>query len=258
MTTTQVPRTIQDRIESISDKADRVSALTKAADQIQTKRERTQAKNDGFDVLDSRINNVQEQYDQLEKWVVVAEYLDVSVNRSEIRAAAEELDSTIDSFLEKRYHDFHKRADVDDVVQSFDEHRVTLRDHTEEVQQDVQEVANRETQSVNRILSLLQIPDIGTAEDKTVCDNYQYLLEQIRLGNLNSIDLDRLAQHRDDFHSLDIGLGDGLSEEAKDVIWSILENDEVTLSEVSSEVLADLKSFEEFSKRLTVEFTRST
>ncbi|WP_142860654.1 hypothetical protein [Salinigranum halophilum] len=258
MTTAQNVSTVQDRIESIHNKAEQVAELAEEADQIKAKRERAQAKNNGFESLESKLDDVEEQYGKLKTWVQIAGCLNVSVERDELRAVIEEIDGDIGSFLERDYEGFYNRSDVDDEAASFEHHRETLRGFTDEVKRDVQSVAQQEAKSVDRIQSLLQIPDIGTDEDKQVCDNYQYFLGQISKGNMHQITIERLSQHRDDFHSLDISLGTDLSEEARDVIWSILEDKEVTLAEVSSDVLADLKSFEEFSQRLTVEFTRST
>lgn len=256
MTTTQRSRSIQERIDSISSKASEVADLVTEVDNIKAKRERAESKNRGFESLDNQLGDVGGQYDRLETWVAIADEFDVTVDRGEIRSAIDAVDSEIQSLLDKQYNDFHDRSDVDEMEESFKDQEKALRDLTWTVESDVQDVASEESQSVDRIRSLLQIPDIGTDDDDTVCATYQKDLTSIKHGHLHEIDIGQLSDNRNAFHSLDIGLGDELSDEAKDVIWKILEDEEVTLAGVSSEVLTDLKRFEEFSERLTVEFRK--
>lgn len=254
MTTTE---TIQDRITSIETKAQQVDELHEEVHQIENKRIEAQNKNSGFEALHRKLGEVHEQYGQLEKWVQCADRMSVDVDHGELRATVEDVRHDVDTLQELEYDDFRDRSDVDDRIETFETHRNTLRDHADTVKKDVQEVAESEREAVDRIRSLLQIPDIGTAEDSTVCENYRYVLTELQKANLQNVTLDRLEQFREEFHALEIGLGDYLSDEAKGVIWDILEDETVTLAGISSDVLSDLKRLEEFSNRLSVEFTES-
>ena len=111
-------------------------------------------------------------------------------------------------------------------------------------------------ESVDRKLTLLQIPDIGDEDVGQTCRNYQYYLNKLADGKpTDDVSPDKWESHQAEFHDLDIGLGQKLTDEAKSVIWSLLEDETVTLAEIDEAVLDDLKTFEEFSERLSIQFT---
>lgn len=249
--------TIQDRLTSIESKAQQVNELHEEVQQIEKKRTEARNKNSGFEALQRKLSEVHEQYEQLEKWAQCADRMEVDVDREELLSVVDDVRHDVDTLHELGYDDFNDRSDIDDRIETFETHRNTLRDHADAVKNSVQEAAESEREAVDRIRSLLQIPDIGTADDSTVCQNYRYILVELQKANLQNVTLERLEQFREEFHALEIGLGDDLSDEAKDVIWDILEDETVTLADISGDVLSDLKHFEEFSNRLSVEFTES-
>lgn len=257
MTTVETTETIQNRITAIETKAEQVAELDDEVRKIEAKRTEAKNKNTSFQSLKQKLADVHEQYEQLEKWVQCTDRMSIAVDREELRADIDDVSRDIEGLLENEYEDFDDRNEIDDYIDVFETHRTMLRDRTDSVKAVVQEEAESERQAVDRIRSLLQIPDIGTEDDSTLCENYRYVLQELQKGNLHNVTLDKLEKYRIEFHSLDIGLGDDLSEDAKDVIWNILEDETVTLADISSEVLSDLKHFEEFSNRLSVEFTES-
>ncbi|WP_332898913.1 hypothetical protein [Haladaptatus sp. CMSO5] len=257
MTIAETIETVQHRVAAVVSKAEQVGELHNEVQRIETKRTEAANKNSGFQALEKKISHVHEQHGKLKQWVQCADSMSVSINRTNIRAEIDDVSRDIETLLEAEYDDFNDRSEIDNQIEVFEGHRNTLRECTETVKIAVQEKADSERQTVDRIRSLLQIPDIGTADDSTLCENYRYYLQELKKGNVQKVDLDRLVGYKREFHSLDIGLGDDLSDDAKDVIWNILENETITLADISSEVLSDLKQFEEFSNRLLVEFTES-
>lgn len=249
-------KTVQERIDELVAKADRADDLYERVQRIEHHRQRSQNKNRGFAALTSKLDEIEEQYNQLASWVQYAGTLSIDVPEDELQDAVDTLSRDTRSVRESTYEDFDDRGDIDTVIEAFEDHRTTLRELTADVRGDVQDAVDEELTSVNRLRSLLQIPDIGSESDETVCEDYWYVLRQLEKANLKNTSPAAFADARDAFVDLDISLsGYGLSDQAEDVIWAILEDETVTLADIDTEVLEDLKTFEEFSNRLSVEFT---
>lgn len=253
---TEPENTVQSRIEAIASKAARAEELSEEAQQIEKKQQLADSKNSGFRALQSTLAEVREQYEQLVSWTQYASELNVTVQQDQTRDLLDDISRDLQSFKQRTYDDFDSRSAVDDIEEEFEGYRKDLLEQTRDVRNKVQDEAGEELDAVQRIQSLLQIPDIGTEEDQTVCNDYWYDLTQLEKGNLQNVGHDDLAADKEAFESLDISLeGFGLTDEAQEVIWDILRDEAVTLADIDTEVLNDLKTFEEFSNRLSVEFT---
>jgi hypothetical protein len=250
------PESVQERIETLTDRGERARELTEELQDIQQKREQAASKNNAFRDLKKKISEVREQYEQLKLWMKYASRMSVCIPENDIQSRKSDVKQDLQSVTAKTWDDFDNGSTVREVISSFENHRKSFRRFTTTVREAVQENVEQELESVGRTQTLLQVPDIGdTAAEKT-CRNYQYFLDKLANGEpSDDVTPSKWESHHDEFHELEIDLGEGLGDDTKDVIWALLEEQTVTLAEIDEAVLDDLNTFEEFSKRLSVQFT---
>ncbi len=253
---TEDTESVQDRIESLAEKSERAEKLAEDVDDIEKKRERASNKNDAFEDLERKIANTREQYQQLELWTEYADRMGVEIPKDGILDRRSDIERKLQSLTRKTWDDFHDASDVRDIVAEFEKHREALRDFTRAVREAVQDEVDEELEAVERTQTLLQIPDIGDDEAEKICREYRYYLNKLADGKpSDDVTPEKWESYHGKFAALDIDLGEDLTDDAKDVIWDLLEDKTVTLAEIDEAVLDDLKTFEEFSKRLSIQFT---
>lgn len=247
---------VQGRIDALTDKSEQAESLSEDLKDIQQKRERAASKNDAFRDLERKVSETSEQYEQLELWSEYAGMMSVSIPKDEIQTRQSEVERKLQELTSNTWDDFENATAVREVIREFEDHRKAFREFTTTVREAVQEHVDDELDSVERTLTLLQIPDIGDEAAKESCDYYQYFLNKLADGKpSDDVTPDKWESYHNEFHELDIDLGEGLSDDTKDVIWALLEDETVTLAEIDEAVLDDLNTFEEFSKRLSIQFT---
>lgn len=247
---------VQARIKALKRKSERAQELTDELQGIQQKREQAANKNDAFRDLKRKVSETREQYEQLDLWSEYAGRMGVSIPEDDIQARQSDVERKLQELSSNTWDNFENSTAVREVITEFEDHRKAFREFTTTVKEAVQEYADNELDSVDRTLTLLQIPDIGDEAGEQTCNYYQYYLNKL-VDNKPSDDVtpDKWESYHDEFHELNIDLGDELSDDTKDVIWALLEDETVTLAEIDEAVLDDLNTFEEFSKRLSIQFT---
>lgn len=247
---------VQQRIEALAEQSKRAKELTKELQDIKQKREQAANKNSAFSDLKRKISETHEQYEQLRLWAEYANRMSTDIPENEIEARKSDVKRKLQSLTTKTWDDFGNATAVREVITELEDHRKGFREHSRTVREAVQETVNDELESVDRTKTLLQIPEIGDEDAAQTCEYYQYFLKKLADGKpTDDVTPDKWESHHDDFHELDIDLGEGLSDATKDVIWALLEDETVTLAEINEAVLDDLKTFEEFSKRISIQFT---
>ena len=253
--------TLQDRIDDLAKKSDRADELDQEVKQIEKKREQASSKNDAFRSLAKKISDTKEQHQQLRTWVEYASRMesagmDVDIPQEEVNEKRSEVRHDLRSLQDRTWDEFDDASEVRGVIDEFENYREAFRELTRGVRETCQEQVSDELESVDRTETLLQIPDIGDEQAEEICRTYRYYLDKLKDGKADSdVTPDKWESYHSKFSSLDIDLGDDLTGEAKRVIWSLLEDETVTLAEIDQAVLDDLKSFEEFSERLSIQFT---
>ncbi|ELZ41477.1 hypothetical protein C463_12377 [Halorubrum californiense DSM 19288] len=247
---------VQSRIETLVNKSKEAQDLNEDLADIEKKRERASNKNDAFRDLKNKISETREQHQKLDTWSDYASRMDLEIPKDNISNLESDVERELRSLTSKGWDDFDDATAVRDVITKFENHRERFRELTSTVRETVQDDVTEELDSVDRTLTLLQIPDIGDNEAYETCRNYQYFLNKLADGKpRDDITPEKWESHHDKFHELSIDLGDDLTGDAKDVIWSLLEDETVTLAEIDEAVLDDLKTFKEFSRRLSIQFT---
>ncbi|WP_336330829.1 hypothetical protein [Haloarcula sp. CGMCC 1.2071] len=253
---TEEPESVQARIEALTNKSERVQELTDELQGIQQKRERAANKNDAFRDLERKVSETREQYERLELWSEYANRMGIGIPDDDIQARQSDVERKLQELTSNTWDNFENATAIREVIREFEGHRKAFLEFTNTVSEAVQKYVDDELDSADRTLTLLQIPDIGNEAAEQTCDYYQYFLNKLADGKpSDDVTPDKWESYHDEFHELDIDLGGGLSDDAKDVIWALLEDETVTLAEIDEAVLDDLNTFEEFSKRLSIQFT---
>lgn len=253
---TELTETLQDRIETLVDKGEYAQELAEEVEKIQQQRERASSKNDAFRELATKVRNTREQHHQLQTWAKYATRMNVGISRNGIHDRQSQVEGDTQSLQERTWDDFENVSEIRDTITIFEDHREAFRDLTTTVREAVQNEVDDELESVDRVQTLLQIPDISDEEAEQTCRNYQYHLKKLADGKPeDDVSPDKWESYHSDFEALDIDLGDDLTDDAKEVIWLLLEDETVTLAEIDEAVLDDLKSFKQFSERLSIQFT---
>lgn len=248
---------VNDRIDRIQKKTEEIEDLREDVGKIQSKQRSADKKNREFEDVDSKLKNTKEQYEQLIKWTNYAKRMRTGIPRSRIDSTVNELSRDIQKFLSSSFDDFEDAAAVKEVKETFEGHQKELANLTRIVRDNVQECAESELNAVDRTLSLLEIPDIGDEDSEQTCKDYHTHLMQLKKGKLEETSPERWEELHAAYDSLDISLDAyDLSEESKNLIWDLLDEETtIYLADLDEDALTDLKTFEIFSQKITIQFT---
>lgn len=249
---------IVDRVDRIHQKTERIRNLHEDVDSIVEKQKNADAKNREFEGVDSKLGEIQEQYEQLMEWVEYARRMDdIEVPHSQIEHQINTLGQNLRELASAEFGDFEDESEVKDELSTFEGHREALADIASTVRQEVQSTAERELNSVGRTLTLLEVPDIGDEDTEQTCENYRYHLRQLKYGYLDKTSPEKWSKFKDRYESVNISLDAyDFTEDSKHIIWNLLDEEEtVHLADLDAEALKDLKTFEDFSRIISLQFT---
>lgn len=247
--------TLNDRIDVIHEKAKEAEELYEDAQQIETKRAEATKKNRAFDDLKQEFANVQGQLQSTKQWVDVAQQLGVEVDSKLNTDLIVEIKNYADRFSQRSYEGFENEEKIDSIQERVESKRKKLKELTREIRDDAQSIVSDLLQSVLQKETLLKIPDIGSKEDQQVCDDLKTTLKSIKRGDISFKTAEIYRKRREEYDALEISLDKyDLTNEAEEVIWNLLDDETVTLADIDEAVLSDLKTLEEFSNKLSIQF----
>lgn len=248
---------IADRVDRIHQKTERIKDLNEDVARIVKKQQVADAKNREFEEVESKLGELREQYEQLMEWVEYAKRMDgVEIPQSQIEDQINALAQDLRGFTSAKFEDFEDESKVKDQLDMFEGHRDLLSKIAMTVRQRVQSTVETDLNSVGQTLTLLEVPDIGDHESDQTCENYRYHLRQLKNGNLNKTSPEKWSEFSNKYESLNVSLDAyDLSEDSKHIIWNLLDDKEtVHLADIDAEALEDLKTFEDFSNIISVQF----
>jgi heme oxygenase len=249
---------IADRVDRIHQKTQRIKDLHDDVDRIVEKQKIADAKNREFEEVESKLEEVREQYEQLMEWVEYAKRMeDIEIPQSQIEDQVNTLAQDLRDLTSAEFGNFEDESDVKDELATFKGYRETLSEIAATVRGRVQSTIEIELNSVGQTLTLLEVPDIGDEDCEQTCKNYRYHLRQLKTGNLDKTSPEKWSEFANKYESLDISLDAyDLSEDSKRIIWDLLDEEEaVHLADLDAEALKDLKTFEDFSSIISLQFT---
>lgn len=245
------------RTNRLSRLAASVKELKEAKENTEEKREKREQKNQAFTEVQSAIKDVESTFHVLQRAVNLADVLDASVPHHDIENTLDEYRPQLRTFNSRTYDDFEDVSEISSVRKKFEAFADALNDHKDTVQSNLTSAAADELDDVGTRETILRIPDIGTQSDSDAVQTYKRKLQSVNRGQI--IEATELTDAQQRYSEVDIDIemirtNYDLSKDAGDLLLRFLQNEIVTLADVDEGVLDELKTLEEFSERLTIQF----
>jgi hypothetical protein len=261
MSTDKSPATgITQRVAKIEDKAIQAEDIRERIEREEEQRQRAERKNRAFRKLKTEIEAIERERERLADWIKLAQALDVEIDEEEIRGTLDELERELQEFADTAYADFDDAAEVNDIRdETFDPLSEAVQRHADRVQSNVEQECGSREEQIKRTQTALRIPDLGDPGDMEQLEEIIQFLTTIQVGELPNNAANRWERLEEQYDDIEISL-DGvqtrfdLSNATIAVIRRFLDDETVMLSELDSEVLNELQTFEEFSDRLAIQF----
>jgi len=229
------------------------------------------------------VASVEEQRKTLQGWIALAEEINESANsqsefsidpvgidRTEIQDTLDGIRGQLQRIMQLSVTGVSTEEDIPDpdhileIDSALQQCREELQSQTDTIRTAVQErCGTLITNSVEPKQTALQIPDVGSREDERSLQHFKEYLQGVRdTDSITQTSVDAWAQQLEQYSAVEITLDTvqdryGLSDEAIDVVESLLNDTEVTLGDVSGEVFTDLQELDEFSEKIQFRFTES-
>lgn len=251
---------ITQRVAEIEDKASQAEDIRERIEREEEQRQRAERKNRAFRKLKTEIEAIERERERLADWIGLARALDAEIDEEEIQGTLDELERELQEFANTTYADFDEAAEVNDLRdETFDPLSEAVQRHAERVQRYVEQECGSRKEQIKRTRTALRIPDLGDPGDMDQLDEIIQFLTDIQGGELPDNAANQWERLEEQYDDIEISL-DGvqarfdLSDATTAVIRRFLDDETVMLSELDSEVLNELQTFEEFSDRLAIQF----
>ena len=251
------PAQITERIERIDELTNQLSELRQKNNDRQGRKDQLKEKNKAFVNLKTKISQTSECYSSLQKWVDLAVTMDIAVPQAELDDTVANLARVLQEFNDSRYESYENANEINDLKDTFERYRGSLKDHINNVQSLVEKRCQVLKDRVSTTETMLRIPDIGGTEDRQKVTAFKSALTQLENGEV--ISPGNYEQVKADYEEVEIDIDAvkdryDLSDEAGAVLMKFLNQETVTMADVDGDVLAELQALEEFSKRLSIQF----
>lgn len=261
MSTNESPTAgITQQVAEIEDKASQAEDIRERIEREEEQRQRAERKNRTFRKITSEIEAIDGERERLADWIELARALDAEIDDEEIRSTIDKLERELEEFADTAYADFDDAAEVNDLRdETFDPLSEAVQRHADRVQSNVEKECESREEQIKRTRTALRIPDLGDPGDMEQLDEIIQFLTTIQGGELPNNAANRWVRLEEQYDDIEISL-DGvqsrfdLSDATIAVIRRFLDDETVMLSELNSDVLNELQTFEEFSDRLAIQF----
>lgn len=252
--------TVVDRVTNIEERHQEVIRLEQKAERINERRNEAEAKNVAFQSLQSKIENVQREYRTTCKWRLLAESMEVAYNADAIERLKNNMEADLRTISDTEFDGFDGDQEIRNLEENFSDYSTELNARQNDIQKRVETRCDELLNKLATRRTVLRIPDVGSADDEQVIDEFQRFLKQHKGGTLHqnpAARYEELAEQHDDIEiSFDAVQEEyDIGDEAMVELKKLLHNEEVTLAEIDEDVLNDLKNLTEFSQLLIIQFT---
>lgn len=251
---------ITERVTSIRERHEKVSELEVEADEINARREAAKQKNNALRSLGSKLEDLQSDYKTLRKWQSLAEAMSVSYDTDAVSRLVGNIEKDLRTITNTDFEGFDDAQEIRDLEEDFDAHHKTLDERQRNIQQCVEKRCEDLLEELSTKRTVLRIPDVGSEKDEELIQDFQEFLQYHNRGNLQRNPAARYEELEDEYANIEISFEAvqeeyEIGDEAMEELRKLLNNEQVTLSEIDEDVLNDLKNLHEFSRLLTIQFT---
>lgn len=246
-------------VASIEKRDREASDLAKEAEKIDERQREAEAKNNAFENLNSKIDEVQNEYKTLRTWLSLADAMDIEYDTDAVEQLMRNMANDLRTITGNDFDGFENDQEIRDLENNFSDYSTELGDRQNKIQDQIVGHCDDLLDELATRLTVLRIPDVGSQEDKQVIKEFQQFLQKHKNGDLQERPGLRYQELAEQYDDIDISfdavkqeyeIGDDAMTELK----KLLNNKQVTLAKIDEEVLNDLKNLTQFSQLLTIQF----
>lgn len=255
--------TVLDQVSTIEERHGKASELAKDAEKTNERRKEAERKNNAFQSLRSKIEDVQSEYEMLRKWRSLADAMGVAYDADAIDQHKRKMTTKIRTITETDFDGFEDDQEIRDLEADFVDYSAEIDDQQADIQQQIETRSDELLDELATKRTVLRIPDVGSEDDEQLIEEFQQFLRDHRDGNLQQVPAARyneLSEQYDDIRiSFDVVQDEyDIGDDAMSELKKLLNNTQVTLAEIDEDVLNDLKNLPQFSQLLTIQFKEDT
>lgn len=255
--------TILEQVSTIEERHRKASNLAKDAQKTNERRKEAERKNNAFQSLRSKIEDVQSEYETLHKWRSLADAMGVAYDAEAIDQLKRKMTTKLQTITETEFDGFEDDQEIRELEADFVDNSAEIDNQQSDIQYQIEKRSDELLDELATKRTVLRIPDVGSEDDEQLIEEFQQFLRHHRSGNLQQVPAARYNELSEQYDNIRISfdvvqdeydIGDDAMSELK----KLLNNKQVTLAEIDEDVLNDLKNLPQFSQLLTIQFKEDT
>lgn len=255
--------TVLNQISKIEERHVKASDLTEKAEKTNERRKEAEHKNNAFQSLRSKIEDVQSEYETLRKWRSLADAMGVAYDADAIDQLKKKMTAKLQTITETEFDGFGDEQVIRDMEADFVDYSAEIVNQQSDIQYQIETRSDELLDELATKRTVLRIPDVGSEDDEQLIEEFQQFLRDHRGGTLHQVPAARYNELSEQYEDIEISfdvvqdeydIGDDAMSELK----KLLNNTQVTLAEIDEDVLNDLKNLPQFSQLLTIQFKEDT
>ncbi|QWC20743.1 hypothetical protein [Halorubrum sp. 2020YC2] len=255
--------TVLNQISKIEEHRGEASDLAEKAEKTNERRKEAERKNNAFQSLRSKIEDVQSEYETFRKWRSLADAMGVAYDANATDQLKRKMTTTLRTVTETDFDGFEDDQEIRDLEADFEDYSAEIDNQQADIQHKIETRSDELLDELATKRTVLRIPDVGSEEDEQLIEEFQQFLRDHRGGTLHQVPAARyneLAEQYDDIEiSFDVVQDEyDIGDDAMSELKKLLNNTQVTLGEIDEDVLNDLKNLPQFSQLLTIQFKEDT
>lgn len=255
------PSTITEYVGKIDELRDEAEEIERELAGIEEKKRKATNKNEQFEKLQEKLAELDQDRQKLETYLELAGAMGLEIDTAKVKETIRDVGRHLQELIEASYDDFEDSMEVRDIQDRVDE-AAEFGDHIQSIQQTIANECKKWLEEIDRTQTILQIPDVGPDPDSPEIQRFKTLIKQILKGKDLSRAVNKWEEYIGEYQDIDVSLDEiqesyELGDVTLEIIRELLEGDPVTVSDLNTDVLADMKKLSEFSDDLAISFTNN-
>lgn len=255
--------TVLDQVSTIEERHGKASELAKDAEKTNERRKEAERKNNAFQSLRSKIQDVQSEYETLRKWRSLADAMGVAYDADAVDQIKSKMTIKLRTITETDFGGFEDDQEIRNLEDDFVGYSSEVDNKQAHIQHQIETRCDELLDELATKRTVLRIPDVGSEEDEQLIKEFQQFLRDHKGGNLQQAPAARYNELSEQYEDIKISFDVvqdeyGIGDDAMSELKKLLNNTQVTLAEIDEDVLNDLKNLSQFSQLLTIQFKEDT
>ena len=255
--------TVLDHVSTIEERQGKAGELAKDAEKNNERRKEAERKNNAFQSLRSKIEDVQSEYETLRKWQSLADAMEVGYDADAIDRLERKMTTKLRTITETDFDGFEDDQEIRNLETDFVDYSSEVDNQQDDIQHQIETRCDELHDELATKRTVLRIPDVGSEDDEQLIREFQQFLRDHKGGNLQQAPAARYNELSEQYEDIKISFDVvqdeyDIGDEAMSELKKLLNNMQVTLAEIDEGVLNDLKNLPQFSQLLTIQFKEDT